>query len=99
VADRPCREREIDLNKRIKLTEGDTPDYAAKNAAGLEAGSPFYSTGLSQEGTRHPAVCICTDCVHPFSLIISFLVINSRAMGSTSTNHGDGHIGIDSVKN
>jgi hypothetical protein len=34
-----------------------------------------------------------------FSLIISFLVINSRDMGSTSTNHGDGHIGINSVKN
>jgi hypothetical protein len=34
-----------------------------------------------------------------FSLIISFLVINSRAMGSASTNHGDGHIGINSAKN
>jgi hypothetical protein len=35
-----------------------------------------------------------------FSLIISFLVINSRAMGSTSTstNHGDGLVGINSVK-
>jgi hypothetical protein len=33
-----------------------------------------------------------------FSLIISFSVINSRAMGSALTNHGDGHIGINSVK-
>jgi hypothetical protein len=33
-----------------------------------------------------------------FSLIISFLVINSRAMGSTSTNHSEVHIGINSVK-
>jgi hypothetical protein len=33
-----------------------------------------------------------------FSLIISFLVINSRAGGSTSTNHRDGDIGINSVK-
>jgi hypothetical protein len=33
-----------------------------------------------------------------FWLIISFLVINSRAMGSIPTNHGDGHIGINSVK-
>jgi hypothetical protein len=33
-----------------------------------------------------------------FSFIISFLVINYRAMGSTSTNHGDGHIGVNSVK-
>jgi hypothetical protein len=33
-----------------------------------------------------------------FSLIILFLVINSRAMGSTSTNYSDGHIRINSVK-
>jgi hypothetical protein len=33
-----------------------------------------------------------------FSLIVLFLVISSRAMGSTPTNYGDGHIGIDSVK-
>jgi hypothetical protein len=33
-----------------------------------------------------------------FLLIISFLMINSRPMGSTSTNHGDGHIGIDNAK-
>jgi hypothetical protein len=34
-----------------------------------------------------------------FSLIISVLVINSRAMGPTWTNHGDGHTGIERVKN
>jgi hypothetical protein len=34
-----------------------------------------------------------------FSLIISFSVVNSRAMGPTSTNHGDGHLRINSVKN
>jgi hypothetical protein len=34
-----------------------------------------------------------------FSLIISFWVIDSRAMGSTSTHHGDAHIGINSVRN
>jgi hypothetical protein len=33
-----------------------------------------------------------------FLLISSFLVIHSRAMGSTSTNHVHGHIGISSVK-
>jgi hypothetical protein len=33
-----------------------------------------------------------------FALIISFLVINSRAMGSISRNHGDRHIGIENVK-
>jgi hypothetical protein len=33
-----------------------------------------------------------------FSLIISFLVINSRVMCSTSMNHGDGHIRINSMK-
>jgi hypothetical protein len=33
------------------------------------------------------------------SLMISFLVINYRAMGSTSMNHGDGHMGINDVKN
>jgi hypothetical protein len=33
-----------------------------------------------------------------FSLTISFLIIDSRAMGSISTNHGDGQIGINSVK-
>jgi hypothetical protein len=33
-----------------------------------------------------------------FPLILSFLVINCRAMGSTSMNHGDGHIGINTVK-
>jgi hypothetical protein len=32
------------------------------------------------------------------SLITSFLVINSRAMGSTSTKHGNEHIGINSLK-
>jgi hypothetical protein len=42
--------------------------------------------------TRYPAVCICTDRVHPTSLIISFLVINSRATGSTLVNHGNGQI-------
>jgi hypothetical protein len=31
-------------------------------------------------------------------LIISFLVINPHAMGSTAMNHSDGHIGIGSVK-
>jgi uncharacterized membrane protein (DUF485 family) len=31
-------------------------------------------------------------------LIISFLMINSPVMGSTSTNYGDGHIEINSVK-
>jgi hypothetical protein len=31
-------------------------------------------------------------------LVISLLVINSRAMGSTSANHGDGRIRIDIVK-
>jgi hypothetical protein len=34
-----------------------------------------------------------------FSLIISLLVIISRVMDSISMNHGDGHIGIDIVKN
>jgi hypothetical protein len=33
-----------------------------------------------------------------FWLTISFLVIHYRAIGSASTNHGDGHIGINSVK-
>jgi hypothetical protein len=33
-----------------------------------------------------------------FSSIVSFFVIDSRAMGFTSTNHGDGRIGINSVK-
>jgi hypothetical protein len=33
-----------------------------------------------------------------FSLIISFVVINSRAMGSTPMNHGEAHIEIDSAK-
>jgi hypothetical protein len=33
-----------------------------------------------------------------FSLIILFLVIHSRAIGSTWMNHGDGQIGINSVK-
>jgi hypothetical protein len=47
---------------------------------------------------RHPAVCIRTDRVHPFSFTVSFLEINSHAMGSTPTNLGDGYIGIDSVK-
>jgi hypothetical protein len=34
-----------------------------------------------------------------FSLIILVLVIDYRAMGPASTNHGNGHIEIDSVKN
>jgi hypothetical protein len=33
-----------------------------------------------------------------FSLINSFLRIDSRAMGSILTSHGDGHVGINSVK-
>jgi multisubunit Na+/H+ antiporter MnhC subunit len=33
-----------------------------------------------------------------FSLIILFLVISARVMGSTQTNHSDGHPGINSVK-
>jgi hypothetical protein len=33
-----------------------------------------------------------------FSFIISVLVINSRAMGPIWTNHGDGHIGINSTR-
>jgi hypothetical protein len=33
-----------------------------------------------------------------FSLIISFVVINSRVVGFTSTNHGDGDSGIDTLK-
>jgi hypothetical protein len=48
--------------------------------------------------TKHSAVCIRTTLYIQFSLIISFFVIDSRAMGSTSTNHGDEHIGIHSVK-
>jgi hypothetical protein len=32
-----------------------------------------------------------------FSLMIPVLVIHSRAMGSTSTNHADGPVGIDNV--
>jgi hypothetical protein len=33
-----------------------------------------------------------------FLLIISFLMIDSHAKGSTSMNHADGHIGISNVK-
>jgi hypothetical protein len=33
-----------------------------------------------------------------FSLIISFLVVDSPPMSSTSANPGDGHIGINGVK-
>jgi hypothetical protein len=33
-----------------------------------------------------------------FLLIILFSMINSRTMGSTSTNRGNGHIEINSVK-
>jgi hypothetical protein len=46
---------------------------------------------------RHPAVCIHTDHVHPI-LVDYFLVISSRAMCSSPTNHGNGHIGINIVK-
>jgi hypothetical protein len=48
--------------------------------------------------TRHPAVCIRIDRVHSILINYFVLVINSRAMGSISTNHGDGHIGINSMK-
>jgi hypothetical protein len=53
-------------------------------------------------GGRHsredilPSAFSLAMCIQ-FSLIILFLVINSRAMGPTSTNHGAGHIGINSV--
>jgi hypothetical protein len=58
----------------------------------------FIAAGRQQPVTRHPAVCIRTDRVHLILVDYFVLVINSRAMGSTSTNHGDGHIGINSVK-
>jgi hypothetical protein len=44
-----------------------------------------------------PSALALTLCIH-FSLIISFLGINFRAMDFTSTDHDDGHIGINSVK-
>jgi hypothetical protein len=51
-----------------------------------------------QSETKHPAVCIRTDRVHPVLVDYFFLVINFRAMGSTSTNYDDGHITINNVK-
>jgi hypothetical protein len=48
--------------------------------------------------TKRLAVCIHTDRVHPILVDYFVLVINSRATRSTSTNHGDGHVGINSVK-
>jgi hypothetical protein len=50
----------------------------------------------SQQNILPPAFALTVYI--QFSLIISFLVIKSRAMGSILTNHDDEHIGIDSVK-
>jgi hypothetical protein len=52
--------------------------------------------GQTHEGTTHHAARIHTDRVHPILFDLLFLVINSCAMGSTSTLHGDGVIGINS---
>jgi hypothetical protein len=48
--------------------------------------------------TRRHAVCIRTHRVHPILLDYFVLVIDFRAMGSTSMNHGDGYVGINRVK-
>jgi hypothetical protein len=49
--------------------------------------------------TRHPAFYILTHHVNLILIGYFVLVINFRAVGSTPTNHGDGHIGINNVKN
>jgi hypothetical protein len=58
----------------------------------------LQAKGLSPSLTRHPAICIRTDRVHPILFDYFVCVINSRAMGSTSTNYGDGDSGINSMK-
>jgi hypothetical protein len=62
-----------------------------------EAPNSIPEMGYQQRQDISPSEFALTVYIQ-FSLIISFLVINSRAMGSTSTIHDDGHIGINSVK-
>jgi hypothetical protein len=56
-----------------------------------------YDRGTAEKQNILSFVFALTLCIQ-LSLIISFLVIDSHAKGSTSTNHGDGHIGISNVK-
>jgi hypothetical protein len=64
----------------------------------LEAKIAIISRVVFHVKIRHPAICIRTNHVHSIFIDYFVLVINAFTMGSTSMNHGDGHIGINNVK-
>jgi hypothetical protein len=53
-------------------------------------GMKIRDRGSFGDKTSLPSVFVLTMYIQ-FSLMISLLVLNSRAMGSISANHGDGH--------